>query len=95
MIGKWSEILLVIMAVSNMDDLGVGMTWSMRVALERVHLVGFVTVCSKPKEKSKSINSNKSIKCGVCCLTTGTWRDLAVTHGEWAGKYSSRYCYKT
>lgn len=54
---KWSEILLVIMAVSKRDDLGVAMIWSIRVALERVHLVGFVTVCSKPKEKSKSINS--------------------------------------
>ncbi len=57
MIGKWLEILLVIMAVSNRDDFGVVMTWSIRVALERVHLVGFVTVCSNPKEKSKSINS--------------------------------------
>jgi hypothetical protein len=40
------------MAVSNMDDLGVAMTWSMRVALERVHLVGFVTVLVNQRKRA-------------------------------------------
>jgi hypothetical protein len=49
--------LLAIVAVSKKEDLGVETTWSMRVALFGVHLVGLVTTCSRPKENSRSINS--------------------------------------
>ena len=55
--GKLSERREVKIIVSNLREFTFNITWSIRVAVVTVHLVGLVTTCNIPWENNRSTYS--------------------------------------